>query len=84
MLVVEASGLGRVFKSPVKAGGLGASVRQLFRPEFKVFDAVKDVSFGIEPGELVGFLGFMARIQVVEKEVQVGHEQEQPLICLQS
>ena len=57
MLAVEVSGLGRVFKSPVKAGGLSASVRQLFRPQVKVFDAVKDVSFAIAPGELVGFLG---------------------------
>lgn len=57
MVAVEADRLGRVFKSPVKAGGLGASLRQLFRPEFKVFDAVKDVSFAIEAGELVGFLG---------------------------
>lgn len=57
MNAVEAISLGRVFKSPVKAGGLSASLRQLFKPEFKVFDAVKEVSFAIEPGELVGFLG---------------------------
>ncbi|MES1228278.1 MAG: ATP-binding cassette domain-containing protein [Armatimonadota bacterium] len=57
MLALEAKGLGRVFKSPVKAGGLAASVKQLFKPEYKVFDAVKDVTFQIAPGELVGFLG---------------------------
>lgn len=57
MKAVEAINLGRVFKSPVKAGGLAASFRQLFKPEYKTFEAVKDASFSIEPGELIGFLG---------------------------
>lgn len=54
---VVASGLTKTFKVPVRQGGLKESVKSLFRREFRLVEAVKDVSFEIGAGEIVGFLG---------------------------
>lgn len=37
--------------------GLGGAIRSLFNRQFRLVKAVDDVSFTIEPGEIVGFLG---------------------------
>lgn len=44
----------RVYERPP---GLLAALRSVFRREHKNVDAVKDLSFRVEPGERVGFLG---------------------------
>lgn len=54
---VVASGLTKTFKVPVRQSGLKESVKSLFRREFRLVEAVKDVSFEIGAGEIVGFLG---------------------------
>ena len=40
-----------------KEPGLAGSFRSFFRRKFQIVAAVKDVSFDIAPGEIVGFLG---------------------------
>jgi ABC-2 type transport system ATP-binding protein len=42
---------------PVREAGLAAAARSLIRRESREVVAVDDVSFSIEPGEIVGFLG---------------------------
>ncbi len=54
---VVVSNLSKTFKVPVREPGLLNSIRSLFKREFRVVDAVKDVSFELEPGVVVGFLG---------------------------
>lgn len=54
---VVVDGLTKVFKVPVREAGLGQSIKSLFRREFRDVEAVKEVSFRLEPGEIVGFLG---------------------------
>ena len=49
--------LRKVFKVPVREGGLGAAVRSLVRRQHREIPAVGGVSFDIAPGEVVGFLG---------------------------
>jgi len=49
--------LKKTFKTKVKGSGFGASVKSLFRPEYKITKAVDDISFTIKKGELVGFIG---------------------------
>ena len=49
--------LRKVFKVPVRAGGLGAAAKSLIRRRHREVEAVKGVSFTISPGEIVGFLG---------------------------
>ncbi len=45
------------YRSPLKAPGLWGGVKSLFNREYKETRAVDGVSFLIEEGELVGFLG---------------------------
>src|SRR5213595_1802419 len=57
MPAIEVSGLSKTFRTYKKQPGFGGAVRGLFRRTYEQTMAVKDVSFQIEPGELVGFLG---------------------------
>ncbi|MEY2408869.1 MAG: viologen exporter family transport system ATP-binding protein [Verrucomicrobiota bacterium] len=57
MSVIEVSGLTKTFRTYKKEPGLRGAVRGLFRRRHENVTAVKDVSFRIEEGELVGFLG---------------------------
>ena len=54
---VLVDGLTKTFKVPIREAGIGQSIRSLFRREFKSVEAVKDVSFRLDAGEIVGFLG---------------------------
>ncbi len=49
--------LSKTYKVPEREGGFGAAVRSFFKRKYKDVEAVKQVSFSIEPGEVVGFLG---------------------------
>jgi len=57
MPIIEANALSKVYRVYQKREGLLGAVRGLFRREHKEVRAVDDVSFTIEPGEIVGFLG---------------------------
>ena len=54
---IEVSGLTKTFRTYKKQPGFSGAVRGLFRRQYEHTVAVKDVSFSIRPGELVGFLG---------------------------
>ena len=45
------------FRAPVRPEGLRAAVRSLVHREYREIPAVRDVSFRIRSGEIVGFLG---------------------------
>ncbi|MEW6028659.1 MAG: ATP-binding cassette domain-containing protein [Chloroflexota bacterium] len=49
--------LSKTYKVPEREGGFGAAVRSFFKRKYKDVKAVQQVSFRIEPGEIVGFLG---------------------------
>ncbi len=57
MPIIEADGLSKTYRVYQKKEGLLGAVRGLFRREYKEVRAVDNVSFQIEPGEIVGFLG---------------------------
>lgn len=54
---VVADGLSKSFEVKVREPGLGGAVAALFRPRYRLVRAVREVSFTIAPGEIVGFLG---------------------------
>lgn len=49
--------LSKTYQVPEREGGFGAAIRSLFHRKYRSVEAVKDVSFQIQPGEVVGFLG---------------------------
>ena len=49
--------LSKTYRVPEREEGLMASIGSLWRRRYRDVDAVKDVSFSIEAGEIVGFLG---------------------------
>jgi ABC-2 type transport system ATP-binding protein len=57
MPIIEVQGLTKTYRVVQKEPGLAGAVRSLFRRRYKEVHAVADVSFAIEPGEMVAFLG---------------------------
>ncbi len=57
MPVIEVSHLTKAFRTYKKRPGFSGAVKGLFHRQYEPTFAVNDVSFAIEPGELVGFLG---------------------------
>ena len=55
--IIQVSRLTKVYRVPERAPGLGASIRSLFKPQHSDVPAVTDISFSVEPGEIVGLIG---------------------------
>lgn len=45
------------YRAPVRASGVKAALGSLFRRRYRSVPAVQDVSFTLDPGEVVGFIG---------------------------
>jgi ABC-2 type transport system ATP-binding protein len=54
---VHVSALTKIFRVPEREAGLSAAARSLIRRKTRDVHAVEEVSFDIQPGEVVGFLG---------------------------
>ncbi|NJN87722.1 MAG: ATP-binding cassette domain-containing protein [Leptolyngbyaceae cyanobacterium SL_7_1] len=57
MSIIQVEHLSKVYPVAVKDPGLRGTVRHFFRRTYRSVSAVRQVSFQIEPGEVVGFLG---------------------------
>lgn len=57
MAIIEVKNLSKSFDYYVKEVGIRNSLKNLFHRQMLLKEAVKDISFQIEEGEIVGFLG---------------------------
>ncbi len=57
MSAIEVNGLTKTFRTYKKQPGFSGAIKGLFSRQYEQTVAVREVSFKIEPGELVGFLG---------------------------
>ncbi len=57
MPIIDVQNLGKVYPVAVKEPGMKGTFQHFFRRTYRNIEAVKQVSFSIEPGEIVGFLG---------------------------
>ncbi|MFZ6028378.1 MAG: ABC transporter ATP-binding protein [Chloroflexota bacterium] len=57
MPTIEIRHLTKTFSTKQKAVGLRGSLKSLFRPQTRTVEAVRDLSFEMEAGELLGFIG---------------------------
>lgn len=55
MIKVEA--LNKSFKVAKRGAGVGAALKSLFSPQYSTVQALKDISFEIDEGEIVGYIG---------------------------
>jgi len=56
-LIIEVSNLQKHFQLVQPKNGRFATIRNLFKREYRLVRAVDDISFSVDPGELVGYLG---------------------------
>lgn len=57
MSAVSVSNLSKQYSIQKKEPGLAASIKSLFSRDYETVNAVNNISFSIEEGELVGFIG---------------------------
>jgi ABC-2 type transport system ATP-binding protein len=57
MPAIEVTNLRKTFRTKRKAAGMSGSMRALVRPEYSSVEAVRGLTFQMEPGELLGFIG---------------------------
>ena len=55
--MIELIHLTKEFKKPIRGNGLSGMIKTLFSRKYEVIEAVKDVSFTINEGEIVGYIG---------------------------
>ena len=55
--IIEVDNLSKVYPVAVKEPGMRGTFRHFFKRTYREVQAVREVSFTIEPGEMVGFLG---------------------------
>ncbi|WP_036711786.1 ABC transporter ATP-binding protein [Paenibacillus cookii] len=55
--MIEVCGLHKQFRTPVVKEGRFAGIRTLFTREYRLKEAVKDISFTIQKGDFVGYIG---------------------------
>lgn len=57
MSIIEVNGLQKEFFIAKRETGVMGAIKSLFKREFTKKEAVKDISFSIEKGEMVGYIG---------------------------
>lgn len=55
--MIEVEALNKTFKVARRNAGIGAAVKSLFKPEYTTVQALQNVSFKIDEGEIVGYIG---------------------------
>jgi len=54
---IETRQLGKTYRVPVRGSGVGEALRSLWNRRYREVRAVEEVTFTMQPGEIVGFLG---------------------------
>ena len=57
MNIISVKNLSRTFKKPIRDEGLKGMIKALFSRKYEEVKAVDDISFEIEQGEIVGYIG---------------------------
>jgi ABC-2 type transport system ATP-binding protein len=57
MSIIDVKNLSKIYKVSLKKPGFKGTIKHFFNRSYRDIIAVKDVSFSIDSGEIVGFLG---------------------------
>lgn len=55
--MIKLNGINKSFKVAKRSSGLKSAIKSLIRPTYTEVEALRDISFSIEPGEIVGYIG---------------------------
>lgn len=55
--IIEVSHLSKVFSKPLKEPGLKGAFKSIIIPKYQNYEAVKDLSFTVPKGQILGFIG---------------------------
>jgi ABC-2 type transport system ATP-binding protein len=55
--MIEVESLSKSFKVVQRGAGIGSALKSLFKPQYSKVQALEDVSFKIDEGEIVGYIG---------------------------
>ena len=57
MKVIEVNNIKKTYKIKLKEKGLKGTVKSIFKPKYKTINAVNNISFSVEKGEMIAFIG---------------------------
>ena len=57
MAIIEVKNLSKDFKVKIKEKGLKGSLKAFIKPKYKIIKAVKNISYEVEEGEMIAFIG---------------------------
>ena len=57
MSQIQVKGLYKTFKVAKRSSGLGEAIKSLFHRRYEMIEALRDVSFTVDAGEIVGYIG---------------------------
>ena len=57
MAIIEVNNLSKEFKVKVKEKGIKGSIKSIFKPNYNVINAVNDITFSVQEGEIIAFIG---------------------------
>ena len=57
MNIIEVSNLNKTFKIKEKEKGIRGSIKSILKPKYKIINAVDNISFSVEKGEVLAFIG---------------------------
>lgn len=55
--MIDVKELSKQYKVSRRSAGVGAAVKQFFRPNYEIVQAIQNLNFHIDPGEIVGYMG---------------------------
>ncbi|MCI8411501.1 MAG: ATP-binding cassette domain-containing protein [Clostridia bacterium] len=57
MSIIEVNNLNKKFKIKEKEKGIKGSIKSIIKPRYKIVEAVNDMNFSVEQGEILAFIG---------------------------
>ena len=57
MAIIEVKNLSKKFNVKLKEKGLKGSLKSIIKPKYKKVNAVNNISFEVEKGEMIAFIG---------------------------
>lgn len=57
MSIIDVNNISKSYKIVKKENGIKASIKSFFKREYKIIEAVNNITFSIDEGEIVGYIG---------------------------